>query len=143
MLSIASNVQQGEGVLAEVSEDSGTTWLKLVCLIKQGFETTRAVNKTPTQCGVQVGLGPLDNSVPLEGAINTDPAAGYASYSKMQEWIDDGTALMFRQVMDNDLYNGISCYLTDLKLDIPVDDIAKFSGTLTGFGARVRVNPVV
>lgn len=128
-------------VLPEVSEDGGTTWLKLVCLAKQGFETTRTVNKTVTQCGTLVGLGPLDNTVPVEGAVNTDPDAGYASYFKMQGWIKNGTALMYRQVMDNDLYNGISCYLTDLKLDIPVDDIAKFSGTLTGFGTWDIVAP--
>ena len=141
MLNIASNVQQGELVLAEISADSGTTWLKLVCLIKQGFESTRQVNKTMTQCGQQVGLGSLDNTVPLEGAVNTNPTSGYASYENMQSWLKNGTALMFRQIMDNGLYNGINAYLTDLKLDLPVDDIAKFTGTLTGFGEWVIVAP--
>lgn len=133
-LNIATNAQQGDAVLAEVSADGGTTWLKLVCIIKQAFEATRNVNKTMTQCGQLVGKGVLDLSAPIEGAVNTDAPATYASYAEMQTWCKNFTALMFRQVMDNGLYNGINCYLTDLKLDLPVEDIGKFSGTLTGFG---------
>ena len=144
-LAVAVTPAQGEDILLEVSVDGGTTWLKVFCLIKQGFDAARNVNKTNTQCGQLIGKGTLDFSIPVEGAVNVAVVAGYASYKQMQSWIDSFTALMARQKAPTstgaDFYNGINCYLTDLKLDMPVDNIATFSGTLTGYGTWVTVAP--
>lgn len=144
MVEIQTVPVQGEELLLKVSDDNGANWYTLVCLVKQAFEATRNVNKTNTQCGQLIGKGTLDTSVPVEGAINVIPddlvnGAGFASYKKMQTWMKDFTALLVDQRHpDNDgasFANKINAYLTDLKMDAPVDNICTFSGTLTGFGA--------
>lgn len=139
-IDIAMVPVQGEDILLEVSDDNGENYYTLVCLIKQGWETTRNVNKTQTQCGTAIGKGILDNSIPVEGAVNVveDVVGTYASYKKMQSWINDFTPLLVRQLAPTadgaSFTNRTGAYLTDLKLDLPVNDIAKFSGTLMGFG---------
>jgi hypothetical protein len=141
-IDIATVPVQGEDVLLEVSEN-GVDWYTLVCMIKQGWEATRNVNKTETQCGQLVGKGTLDITVPIEGAVNVVADdivdnAGFASYKKMQSWIKDFTPLQVRQLAPTgdgaSFTNRSNAYLTDLKMDLPVDNIALFSGTLTGYG---------
>lgn len=136
-LAIATTPLQGEDVLSEISTDNGVTWKAIVCLIKQGVEATRNVNKTNTQCGQLIGKGTLDLNIPVEGAVNVDAPAGYVSYKDLQGMIKDFTSVMYRSKSPADgskYYNGTNAYLTDLKLDVPVDNIATFSGTLTGWG---------
>lgn len=143
MLDIQTVPIQGDDLILEVSDDNGDNWYKIVCLIKQGFEFTRNPPKTNTQCGQLIGKGVPEMSIPIEGALNVvDDVlvdnAGYASYKKMQGWAKDFPALKARQLYPagagGDLTNRINCYLTDLKMDAPVDNIITFTGTLMGFG---------
>lgn len=141
MIDIQTTPVQGEDILLEVSDDNGENWYKIVCLTKQGFEFTRNINRTNTQCGQLIGKGTPEMNIPVEGAVNVvpDEVGGFASYKKMQVWAKDFIALKARQVAPtgdgSSFINQINCYLTDIKLDLPVDNIAVFSGSLTGFGA--------
>lgn len=138
MITVATTAVQGEDVLFEASEDNGVTWLKLVCLIKQDFEATRNVNKTNTQCGPLIGKGTLETGAPVEGAVNVAAPAGYASYAKLQEWMKEFTPVLVRQqsptLTGSDLKNQTAAYMTDLKLSMPIDNIATFTAQFTGFG---------
>lgn len=143
MLNVATVPAQGEDLLLKVSEDNGENWLTLVCLVKQGFEFTRNVNETNTQCGQLIGKGTPSMNIPVEGAVNiTEDAtlngAGFASYKKMQTWAKDFTPLIVKHEMpENDntgFKNQVNAYLVDLKLDAPVDNICTFSATLRGWG---------
>lgn len=144
MIDKATIVAQGEDLLLKVSDDNGANYFTLVCLVKQGMEKTRNINKTNTQCGQQIGKGTIDRGIPVEGVIDTsivDEAGGYASYKKMNEWFENFTPLIVDQrhpVNDGaNFANKGPAYLTDLKLDAPVDNLVTWSATLTGFGAWV------
>lgn len=148
MIDVATTPVQGEELLLKVSDNNGVDWYTLVCVIKQGIEQTRNVNKTNTQCGQLIGKGTIDRKIPVEGAVNVIPDdivnnAGFASYKKMQEWFENFTSLLVDQRHpDNDglsFANKGPAYLTDLKLDAPVDNICTFTATLDGWGAWVIV----
>lgn len=131
---------QANDVVLEISTDNGSTYKKLVCLIKQGVEKTRSLNETETQCGVIPGLGPAKTTIPFEGAVNViavDEASTYVSYSDLLTIFEAGNAFKVRQKhpsADGAIFNfSGSCYLTELKLDQPVGNICTFSGSLSLF----------
>lgn len=130
----------GVDVFLEISTDNGTTYKKVVCLIKQGIEKTRGTNETETQCGTIVGKGSLKRTIPLEGAVNdviTAEQTTYLSYKELDAIIEAGNAVMVRikhPAATGDLLDlEGKAYLTELKLDLPVNNIATFSGSLNMF----------
>jgi predicted secreted protein len=146
-IEITTNPLQGEDLLLKVSPDNGETWYTIVCLIKQAIEKTRNVNKTQTQCGQLIGKGVPDVTLPIEGAVNAPVPAvaddeGFASYYLLNKWFHDFTPLMFTQKLPETpansaaigVFNEGKCYITDLKMDAPVDNIITFSATLMVYG---------
>lgn len=128
----------GDDILAELSFDNGENFETIVCLIRQGTEVSRNVTEVNTQCGLLLGKGVLNRNHPVEGAVNISTAAGYLSYAKLQEMINDWIPAIFRQqhgVEGANLLNQGSVYLTELSLDSPVDNIVTFTGTLRGWGS--------
>lgn len=130
----------GIDIFLEISTDNGTTYKKVVCLIKQGIDKSRGNNETETQCGTIVGKGSLKQSIPIEGAVNdvlTAEQVNYLSYTQLDAIITDGTAVMvkIKHPADTGAVVNLSgkAYLTDLKLDIPMNNVATFSGTLSLF----------
>ncbi|ULT44130.1 hypothetical protein KRR40_12640 [Niabella defluvii] len=57
----------------------------------------RASNDVETQCGPFVGIGSKKQTAPVEGVVNEVPAAGYVSYAELNDYIDNGSAIMVRQ----------------------------------------------
>ena len=145
---MAGNSLQGKKLYFRISPDSGTTWYVLVCLIRQGFQGETPVTETETQCETLVGLGTSKNKFPVEGAVNTDPAApvagvGEASHQKLLDWYTGQDELTVQQFLpdsvtpttpDPAFYKKQKAYLTKYNDDAPVNDIVKFTAEFTGFG---------
>lgn len=130
---------QGKDVLLSISTDNGTTWKKVVCLIKQGYELSMESTRTVTQCGALVGIGLATESIPFEGALNIVPAGDAStdlSFKELKTIAKAGNAIMYKQayaatpaIIDSEG----KAYLKDLKADIPVNNVVTFSATLEAF----------
>jgi hypothetical protein len=133
---------QGKAILLKVSPDAGTTKYTLVCLVKQTFKGSTAVNKKETQCGQAVGLGAKDMSFTFDAVMNTTPAAvvsgaGEASAKlALSWWLNDTQLTVYRSIgtAGADHYMEATAYLTEYNDDLTVGDPMAFSGTLN----RVR-----
>lgn len=142
MLDIVTTVVQGEEVLLEISDDNEASWYRLVCLTKQGNKGNRPIKQTPTQCGPIVGKGStVTRTVDFEGYMNVIAddvvdGIGYASCDKMNEWFENGTSLIVRQIKDDgtDFIRKAAAYISDFNEDIPVDDAVAFNGSFVMFG---------
>lgn len=139
-LAVTTVPVQGKDVVLEISTDNGTTWKTLVCLIKQAFEMTRSLNETETQCGTIPGVGSLKKVIPFEAAVNVNVVGEQAtllSYKDLNAIMESGSAIMARQKhpnADGAIFNNSGkCYLTDLKLDLPINNVCTFSGNLSLF----------
>lgn len=145
---MASNPLQGKKIYFRISPDAGTTYYVLVCMIKSGLTLDIPVQETETQCETLVGLGTQKVKFPVEGALNTDPAApvsgiGEASSTLLLTWATAQTSLIVQQFLpdtavpttpDPKFYRKMSAYLTNYKEDVPVNDIVKFTAEFSGFG---------
>lgn len=130
----------GDELLITISTDNGATKKTLVCLTKSANSLTRSINKTVTQCGVIASKGgAADETIEVEGVVNVVVAAENAqfmSYKEMRSLIKDGTAVQVTQANSTD-GTGVEieadAYLSDLKLDVPTENVATFTATLTVF----------
>jgi hypothetical protein len=126
----------GKDVKTEVSFDGGTTYLELVCETGGGIDITSSPKSTPTKCGTKTAAGVPEWSIPIEGIVETAPAGTEASYEQLLGAIIAGTALKVKLRSPNpagtDFYHAGDCVITDLKLSLPAEDYASFTGTLSG-----------
>jgi hypothetical protein len=140
---------QGKLVLLELSEDDGATYLALACLLGQGWQGTRQVNTKSTQCGTNVGLGPVDGKIPWSADLETEPAApvggiGQCSLTKLMEWFLAGTRLKVRQQYPVDgsvFFREGFYYITEYNEDDPVDNVITATGNLQLDGTLNTVAP--
>ena len=130
---------QGIDVITEVSADNGTTYKKLVCMTKGGWQIQNQANVTKTQCGPFVGVSGAEETVPVEGVVNViagDDATDFVSYAELKAWVKAGTALLVRQQTGGAtpyVTNNGKAYLTDLNLDVPMDNVCTFTATFKIF----------
>lgn len=130
---------QGVDVVSEISTDNGTTYKKIICVTKKGWQIQNSANVTKTQCGPFVGLGGAEETVPVEGVVNVvtgDDADDYVSYAELKTLAKAGTSIMIRQQTSGGtpyISNTGKAYLTDLNLDIPMDNVCTYSATFKIF----------
>lgn len=133
---------QSINVPFEISADNGNTWETLVCISDHKLPVSSAVNKVNTQCGVAVGLGPVEFN-PSGSAVNdiTETVPGQVSYKDVLAWTVNQTRLKFRAQQSSgsgsigDLYylSGFG-YFTACEKDDTVGDVEKFTFTFSGIG---------
>lgn len=133
---------QGVDVILEVSADNGVTYKKVVCMTKGGWQIQNPANITKTQCGTFVGLGGAEETVPVEGVVNiidSADASEFISYNELKGFAISGTPLLVRQQVPASgggnpvLSNTGKAYLTDINLDVPMDNVCTFTATLRIF----------
>lgn len=122
-----------------VSTD-GLVWKQLVCLSEQTLPLTSQTTETNTQCGVAVGLGPVKFAPTFNAVSNLTPDAGQIGFDEMKNFLINQT-LLYYKISDpesgstaGDLYVEGRAYVTALTLTATIDDVVKFSGTLSGVG---------
>lgn len=132
---------QSINVPLQVSADNGVTWETIVCISDHTLPITSAVNKVNTQCGVAVGLGPVEFNPTGSAVSTTDENAGQVSMKDMAAWLVAQTKLKYRMQtpgtggsIGSNFYLSGYCYVTDVKIAETVGDVEKFTFTLSGIG---------
>lgn len=132
---------QAINVPIQVSADNGATWETIVCISEHTLPISSAVNKVNTQCGVAVGLGPVEFNPTGQAVTSTDDNAGQVSVKDMVNWLTNQTRLKYRMQtpgaggsIGSNFYLSGFCFVTDCTLTETVGDVEKFSFTLSGIG---------
>lgn len=132
---------QAINVPIQVSDDGGNTWLTIVCISDHTLPVSSAVNKVNTQCGVAVGLGPVEFNPTGNGVTTMDETPGQATTKQLVSWVVAQKLIKYRLQYPGTggsigslLYfegNGI---MTQCTVTETVGDVEKFSFTISGFG---------
>lgn len=132
---------QAINVPIQVSADNGVTWETIVCISDHTLPISSAVNKVNTQCGVAVGLGPVEFNPTGSAVSTTDENAGQVSLKDMAAWLVAQTKLKYRMQtpgtggsIGSNFYLSGYCLVTDVKIAETVGDVEKFTFTLSGIG---------
>jgi hypothetical protein len=140
---------KGEGLILYIYE---TTWKPIACLTSNSITRTKSVIETQTKCdpGVIIrGQGTKSYEVPFEGIyINTTDAVGgdltKLSHDALMPIFDLTTITQWKMdtgLSDTPAYFGEAIF-TGLDLVAAAgDEWASFSGTLSGSGEIVTVDP--
>lgn len=132
---------QAINVPFQVSADNGNSWVTVVCISEHTLPITSSINKVNTQCGVAVGLGPVEFNPTGTAVCNLDDNAGQVSMKDMVNWLINQTKLKYRMQMPesggsigSNFYLSGYCLVTDVKITETVGDVEKFTFTLSGTG---------
>jgi predicted secreted protein len=134
----------GQGVVLQISTDTGTTWKSLICEITNTSNFTRETSTSPlTKCDTATAAQtviPLGYSwsMDFDALVDTAPTTGQVTYTDMKTLAVNGTTFLVRRQYDNtgsEFYESGSVIITSLSSPAPVDGYVGFSGTLTGSGA--------
>lgn len=122
----------------------GVTYNQLVCLSEQTLPLTSQTTETNTQCGVAIGLGPVKFAPTFTAVANVLKDAGTVGLDDMEAYLIAQTALYYKLVRPYaGSVGGVStlsgrCYVTAITETLTIDDVVKFSGTLSGIGSPVK-----
>lgn len=132
---------QAINVPLQLSADNGATWETLVCLADHNLPISSAVNKVNTQCGIAVGLGPVEFNPSGNGVTTTDDNAGQVTSKDMANWLVTQQKLKYRMQtpgtggsIGSTFYLSGYCFVTQFTLTETVGDVEKFTFTLSGVG---------
>lgn len=125
----------------------GVNWKILVCLADHTLPLTMQTTDTNTQCGVAVGTGPVKFAPTFSAVANTNPDPGQVGVDDMEGWMLNNTLLYYkflRPAAGQYGYGGnkgISgrVLVTAVTETLTVDDVVKFSGTLSGVGQPSQI----
>ena len=139
---------KGEGLILYVYE---TTWKPVACLTSNSLNRTKSVIEAQTKCdpGLIVrGEGSKAYEIAFEGLYIDTTSSGAEvtklSHDALMDIFDETTIQEWK--MDTGLTDTVAYYgeaiFTGLDLTAPAgDEFANFSGTLSGSGAIVTVDP--
>ena len=135
-------VIQSIAVLLELRPHGSTTWYQLVCL--DGFQNPWAtsLNETDTQCGIAVGLGPIKFNPTGTGVVEAAPGPTQITHQHLRNWQLAQLLLDYRiqfpstggGSIGSNLYSEGQCYVTNTTDQYKIDDVVKFTFTLSGNG---------
>ena len=135
---MATNAKQSELVPLEISEDSGTTWLVLVCRRSNTFNHDTAINEENTDCGLVTSPGNNSFGWDFDGVVNTAPTSGsQASWKKLLTWAAAKQKLQVRQMagtLGAEWFQGGEVYISSLRQSYATGTSVGFSGTFRGVG---------
>lgn len=115
----------GSSYYVEVSEDSGTTWLKLGNLTASGFSANHATREVTDvySAGANAEFAPGKKSATLSGEGNVAYAAeaGFVKPNELHGYWDDRTKLDIRFTTANtgDFQYSCKAYVNDFSLSNP------------------------
>jgi predicted secreted protein len=134
--------KQGKDDILQVSVDSGTTWLTLVCESSHTFNFTRNTSTQATKCDGGTSariLGSYEWSFQSSVVVKTDPSVSEASYELLLSWAQGGTALLLRNAdpspAGTNFYHYGTVYVTDLTKTAETDGLVTADVTFSGDGA--------
>jgi predicted secreted protein len=134
----------GQGVVLEISTDTGTTWKKLICEITNTATFNRETTTSPlTKCDTATAartVAALGYSWGFEfdALVDDSPATNQVTYADIQTLAVNGTTFLVRRQNDatgTKFYQSGSAIVTTLSSPAPVEGFVGFSGTMTGSGA--------
>jgi len=141
---------KGDALILSVHD--GSTYRPIACLTSNSLSQTRAVIESQTKCEVgtiQRDPGSISYELTFEGQYIDTTSVGAeitkASHDRLK--IEIETGLIDTWKLDTGLADTVAYYgtavLSDLSLDAPAgDEFATFSGTLSGSGLIVTVDPI-
>lgn len=134
--------KQGKDDLIQISADSGTTWLTVVCETTHTFNFTRNSSRTATKCDggtSALNLGSYEWSFQAGLVVKTDPGASEASYEQLLGYSVNATALQIRNADPNpagtNWYHLGTVYITDLSKTAEAEGLVTVDVTFSGDGA--------
>ena len=132
---------QAINVPIQVSADGGITWETIVCISEHTLPVASSVNKVNTQCGVAVGLGPVEFNPTGQAVSTTDDNAGQVTMKDLVAWLVAQTTLKYRMQtpgsggsIGSNFYLSGKVIVTDVTITETVGDVEKFSFTMSGIG---------
>jgi len=132
---------------------NGTAYLPIACLTSNSLSQTRNIIEAQTKCTpgvIEKGAGSMTYEISFEGLYIDTTSVGTevskASHDKLKTMLETGSLINWK--MDTGLTTTAAYYgeaiFSDLSLDAPAgDDFANFSGTMSGSGSIVTVDPIV
>lgn len=124
----------------EVRAKGTTPWLTIVCAENYAVPVNTQVNTVDTFCGRAVGLGVLEFNPTVSAVFENDPDTTMVTYDQMLQWQVAKTTLEFRVQYPgsgsagSSLYLSGECSVTATELQGAVNEVLKFTSTLTGQG---------
>jgi len=131
---------QSSNAPIEVREKGTTPWKTIVCAENYSIPVNTQVNTTDTFCGRAVGLGVLEFNPTVSAVYEDDPDTTMVTYSDMLAWQVAKTTLEFRVQYPgtgsagSHIYLSGECFVTATELQGAVNEVLKFTSTLTGQG---------
>ena len=131
----------------------GTIYRPVACLTSNSLSQTRNIIESQTKCEpglIQKDAGSLTYEISFEGQYIDTTSAGAEVTKASHDWlkpngIEVTTALTWKMatgLADTTDYYGTGI-MSDLELNADAgDELANFSGTLSGSGAIVTVDPI-
>lgn len=127
----------------------GTTpWLTLVCLENYNVPVATTVTETDTFCGNAVGLG-VKKFTPAGSAVCEQfPTSDQVTYDTLLNWQMNNTLLEFRVEFPSSggsigvmVFLQGDCFVTSTEFQAAINDVIKFTYTLTGSGVLDNTAP--
>lgn len=129
----------------------GAAYKPLACLTSNSLSQTRNIIESQTKCNPGLVLkdaGSLTYEITFEGnyidTTSTGASTTLASHDTIKSLLELGSSYDWKMdtgLADNAAYYGTGVF-SDLTLDASAgDELATFSGTLSGSGAIVNVDP--
>lgn len=118
----------------------GTNYKEVVCLEQWGVPLDTDTTETATFCGNSVGVGITKFKPTLSAVCEQSPGASQVTADTLAAWQLANTPLWFKvqypttSSTGNKLFLSGQCYVTSVNVTGQVNDVVKFTVTLTGFG---------
>src|SRR6187549_221824 len=134
------NTLQSSNLPIELSFDNGLTFKQLVCLENYNIPVDTQVTETNTFCGNAVGLG-VKKFTPSGSAVcELSPSGSQVTFEELLAAQMADTVLIFKVQYpspgstNTNIFMSGQCYVTNTTLQAQINDVIKFSFTLTGSG---------
>lgn len=130
----------------EVRVVGDSTWKTIVCAENYNVPVNTQVNTTDTFCGRAVGLGVLEFNPTVSAVFENDPDSDMVTYDQMLAWQVGKITLEFRVQypgsgsVGSKIYLSGQCSVTATELQGAVNEVLKFTATLTGQG-EIDITP--
>jgi len=131
---------QSSNAPIEVREKGTLPWKTIVCAENYSIPVNTQVTTTDTFCGRAVGLGVLEFNPTVSAVYEDAPDTTMVTYDDMLAWQVNKTTLEFRVQYPgtgsagSHIYLSGECSVTATELQGAVNEVLKFTATLTGQG---------
>ena len=137
---------QSSAAPIEVRAKGDVDYKTIVCAENYNLPVNTQVNTVDTFCGRAVGLGVIEFNPTVSAVYEDAPDSTMVSYQQMLEWQVNKTLLEFRVQYPGSgsagshIYLSGECYATATELQGAVNEVLKFTSTLTGQGV-IDIDP--